>query len=393
MKQKVDLPGKFMAVEDALREEHVDLDTLIHLFSVALVAGQHLFIRGGPGVAKTQLFKRYSLRVSGARTFSTPVYRRTPDEDLFGPYDLPGLEVGHWRRIVEGYLPWADWALIDEIFSASPTLLRGLVWALNERWHRNDGRVDEIPLSTVIAPSNVYPEDDELAAVYDRFLLRFDIPDRMPVASLMRMLSLPPLDKTPPALLAWDEVLEAKTQAAAIPVPDSVVTALGAVYSSLLESDITLSPRRINKCLDLLRAEAWLDGAHQVATRHIMILTHSLWDDPSQRDDVTEALLDHAAPLERRLSTLTSDLTQIRDLVDRGLRIDVKGPADEDRRHHIGIEVYDKVQQADADLIEIEKLSAEDSGMQVAALLASCSRTLSELSTIAQDLFEPEGAP
>src|SRR5205814_883560 len=64
-------------------------------------------------------------------------------------------------------------AFLDEVFKASSSILNTILTLMNERRFHNGREVAEVPLLTLFAAANELPEDDELLALHDRFLLRF----------------------------------------------------------------------------------------------------------------------------------------------------------------------------------------------------------------------------
>ena len=75
-------------------------------------------------------------------------------------------------RQIEGYLPTAEVAFIDEIFKANSAILNALLTLLNERLFDNGSERFEVPLLCLVGASNELPESEELDALYDRFLIR-----------------------------------------------------------------------------------------------------------------------------------------------------------------------------------------------------------------------------
>src|SRR5207245_7008511 len=67
----------------------------------------------------------------------------------------------------------APLAFLDDIYNARSSILNTILTVMNERRFHNGREVTEVPLLTLFAASNELPEDDELLALNDRFLLRF----------------------------------------------------------------------------------------------------------------------------------------------------------------------------------------------------------------------------
>lgn len=75
-------------------------------------------------------------------------------------------------RQIDGYLPTAEVAFIDEIFKANSAILNALLTLLNERLFDNGSSRLSVPLLCLVGASNELPESEELDALYDRFLIR-----------------------------------------------------------------------------------------------------------------------------------------------------------------------------------------------------------------------------
>jgi MoxR-like ATPase len=95
-----------------------------------------------------------------------------PDE-LIGAIDPIQYKQGRFVRNISGKLPQAELAFIDEVFKGSSETLNTLLNIINERVFVDaDGTVYSCPLWSLYGASNELPVDSELAAFYDRFLLR-----------------------------------------------------------------------------------------------------------------------------------------------------------------------------------------------------------------------------
>jgi MoxR-like ATPase len=154
-------------MESGLIERSVEIRILL----LAAVSGEHVLFIGPPGTAKSELARRLANICKGTyferlmSSFSVP-------EELFGPLSMRALEEDHYVRQIKGYLPDCKIAFIDEIFKANSAILNTLVTILNERLYDNGNHRYRIPLLCLVGASNELLENEELEALYDRFLFR-----------------------------------------------------------------------------------------------------------------------------------------------------------------------------------------------------------------------------
>ena len=156
-----DLAGTFIG-----RDEEARVAVL------ALLTKQHAVFIGEPGTAKSALIRRLSQLVS-ARFFYYLLSKYTVPDELIGAIDPVAYKQGKFVRNVQGKLPTSELAFIDEIFKGSSETLNTLLNIMNERIFVDaDGTVYNVPLHSLYGASNEIPSDSELAAFYDRFLLK-----------------------------------------------------------------------------------------------------------------------------------------------------------------------------------------------------------------------------
>ncbi|MGB8339493.1 MAG: AAA family ATPase [Burkholderiales bacterium] len=236
--------------------------THVRLALLAALAGEHLLLIGPPGTAKSDLARRLSGAFTGAAYFERLLTRFSVPEELFGPLSLASLEQDRYERKIEGYLPTASFAFIDEIFKANSAILNALLALLNEReYDYGAGRI-RTPLISVIGASNEIPQEDFLAAFYDRFLLRCEV---KPIGDIVF-----------PALLAMKETGKrhadlslqitreewANWHAARdkVGLPQDIIDILADLRGYLRQHDIHLSDRRWHRIIGLLKTSAFTNG-------------------------------------------------------------------------------------------------------------------------------------
>src|SRR3954465_11805985 len=158
-------------VLEPMKRAFVGKDEIIDLMGVSLVAGENLFLLGPPGTARSALVHELGRRLSG-RTFEYLLTRFTEPNELFGPFDIRKLREGELITNTEGMLPEASLVFLDELLNANSAILNSLLGVLNERVFRRGRETRPLPTLMVVGASNRLPEEDGLAALFDRFLMR-----------------------------------------------------------------------------------------------------------------------------------------------------------------------------------------------------------------------------
>src|SRR6476660_2367546 len=158
-------------VLDPLKARFVARDEVIDLVGLAAVAGEHLFLYGPPGTAKSALIRQFASAVHG-RYFEYLLTRFAEPNEVFGPIDVAKLREGTVATVTAGMLPEAEFVFLDELFNANSAILNNLLTVLNERLYRRGREVVRLPLLSLFSASNHLPEDEALGALFDRFLVR-----------------------------------------------------------------------------------------------------------------------------------------------------------------------------------------------------------------------------
>src|SRR6476660_8270928 len=158
-------------VLDPLKARFVARDEVIDLVGLAAVAGEHLFLYGPPGTAKSALIRQFASAVHG-RYFEYLLTRFSEPNEVFGPIDIARLREGTVATVTTGMLPEGEFVFLDELFNANSAILNNLLTVLNERIYRRGAETHRLPLLSLFSASNHLPEEEALEALFDRFLVR-----------------------------------------------------------------------------------------------------------------------------------------------------------------------------------------------------------------------------
>jgi MoxR-like ATPase len=287
--------ARLTAVADDLILALLERETAIEAALLALLCRAHLLLLGPPGTAKSLLVRSICQRLDGATYFERLLTRFSTPEELFGPLSLSALEQDRYQRVTTGMLPEAHIAFLDEIFKANSAILNSLLGIINERIYHEAGQAHPVPLLSLFGASNETPEDDNLSALYDRFLLRIVVPPLAEDDSIRHLFALQ--THPPTATITLDELREAQKQVGHVQLTDDTIEAAINIRHGLEEEGIAASDRRWKSCADLVRAKAWLEGESQTSSDHCEVLVHALWNEPAQIRVVERVVNKVANPL------------------------------------------------------------------------------------------------
>jgi MoxR-like ATPase len=152
----------------------VNKQDLIELMLVAAVAQEPLLLVGPPGTAKSDLVLKFkdALGIADEDYFEYMLTRFTEPSEIIGPIDINQLRDGRYVRREQGKLPTARLAFLDEIFKSNSAILNILLTIINEKKFYQDGVPQPVRLRILFAATNEVPEQSELGALKDRFVLK-----------------------------------------------------------------------------------------------------------------------------------------------------------------------------------------------------------------------------
>lgn len=268
------------AIESELNTAFAEREREIRGITTALLAREHVLLLGPAGTAKSALAETTCTALQGATFFQWLMTRFSDPSEIFGPPSLDGLKHDRYRRVTAGKLPEAHLVFLDEIFKANSAVLNSLLTAINERAFDNDGGRGQIPLETLVGASNELPEGAELAALWDRFILRYWTAYTKTPDSFRRLIQ--GAEPAIAARMSMADLKAAQAEVAAVPVLDSTVDELFKLRDEISKIGIVASDRRWRKAVRVLRATAWLEGATEVTPEAFPILANVLWETTDQ---------------------------------------------------------------------------------------------------------------
>ena len=300
---------KLRQIENELNATFAERDRENRGVLIALLAREHVLLLGPAGTAKSALANTVCTALDGAKFFQWLLTRFSTPEEIFGPVSLTALKNDRFSRVTVGKLPECHVAFLDEIYKANSAVLNSLLTAINERGFDNDGGRTAIPLETVVGASNELPEGPELAALHDRFMLRYWTSYTKTPDAFRRLITgtEPQITST----ISLQELHAAQAQVEAMPVSEPAIEELFKLREEVKAQGIIASDRRWRKAVRVLKASAWMEGATEVTPESFPILAHVLWE-----------TVDQIAKLQQVVSKYTSaELAEAQEAADAVLEL------------------------------------------------------------------------
>lgn len=331
----VDVRARVDKIFVALADDGVERDSQVRALALSFVLQEHALLVGPPGTAKSRLIDNLARCVTKVR-YVRKLYHpfMTPDEAI-GPMDLQAFQKqGVYRRHLQGGICAAEIVFGDELFKGNGALLNTHLTLLNERLYDDpsQGGMVPVPLRMYVSASNEYPSDACLGALYDRLLIRDQVPyivSRRNLRNLLRRKaakSKAGQEFSPPCTITLDEWDAVAADVDNVKISDKVIDKFLELKQDLAKAGIIVSDRRSVQALRVIKASAWLDEASEASFDDLQALKYVLWDKPAEQEQLSAFL----GALDR--STTAKAL----DAIDNVLRVFADRPTDQSE----GVEPY-----------------------------------------------------
>ncbi|WP_051003971.1 AAA family ATPase [Gottschalkia acidurici] len=323
---------KLQNISEELKEIFVEREEVIDNSIKALITGQTVLLIGPPGTAKSALTNELCKRIDNGRYFSWLLNRTSDPSEILGPFSIKGMEKDKFLRVTTNKLPEAEIVFLDEIFKCNEPTLNVLLPIINEKIFYNDGQPINVPLITLFAASNEFPEEDSLVALYDRMIFRMYVDYIGDVQNKLKMFRgfLDNNNNNEVTTVTLDELKILRKALNQIKIDDSMLKEYIALMNALLREGIVVSDRRQNECLKVLRVNALLNNRDRVDETDFTCLKDVLWNDLEEIEKIEEILKESSLTSYEKEYALTKKrykeiVTTTENITDTRMLVEIKG--------------------------------------------------------------------
>ena len=299
----------------SLNTAFLEREEVIDGLLASVITKQNTFLFGLPGTGKSELVRAVSGGFEGSKYFGYLLSPTTDPSELFGPVAISKLLKDEYTRDVEGYLPSANIAFLDELFRGSSAVLNSLLTILNERTFNNGKEIMHTPIQSIVAATNSFPQEESLQAFCDRFLFRPTVePLKKPTSR--RLLDLWALGlKNRPVVksgLTYKHLEELQESVSEIKVTDEFLDKFAQVFDPLASRGITISDRRRVQILKFIKGWAIVQGDDTVYADHLhKSLVHIIYQNVDDISVIKEVLQQAVPTAERMLTDIKRALASL----------------------------------------------------------------------------------
>lgn len=281
----------FNEVSNFLNQVVFEKEKEVESILALLIARQHGFMLGVPGVGKSYLINKVmECFQDDVVMFEKLMMATTTPQELFGPLSLSALRNDELKHNTTGYLSEAHVAFIDEIWKANSQTSNSKLTLMNERKFHNGNQIVKSPLVSLFGASNELPRDASLQAIYDRFVIRMEVEPMHSPDNFIKMLQTSNIQA--PKVLSLTLLEEAHLLAKQVdvsPIYETLVE-LRSEMQSVCNGEVYVSDRRWKMIVSYMQALAVLRGATSLDEDFFSLIGDCLWSDPKHRGEINARL-------------------------------------------------------------------------------------------------------
>ena len=251
---------------------------------LSLLSRQNCLLLGSPGTSKSYVVKEITGRITGANFFSVLLNKYSVPEEVLGPVSIKALQEDRYERKMDGYLPTAHCGVIDECYKANSSILNSLLGLMNEREYKNGNEWFKSPIISIIGASNETPQDESLNALHDRFMLRY-LTKYVSPSAFVNLID-PNLNNksTKRTTITLAELTQAQKEVLTIAVSRDMLGFVGEFKAKMEREGYLASDRRWKASIQLLQAQAYLNGRNSVEQEDLTLYGNVLWNEMVDAD-------------------------------------------------------------------------------------------------------------
>ncbi len=312
----MELSKKITNIENVVRKSFVERDQEIHNALLTIISRTTHLLVGPPGTAKSAIVRAICSHIKDASYFYTLMFPELPPDALLGPIDPMKFKKGEFKRNIEGYLPSAHLAFIDEVFRASSNVLNSLFNIMNEREFKNGSELVSVPCFALFFACNKINENAD-PAFLDRFFIksyvrRVQRPDHVSTIIdswngtefLKATRESNFIERFVPNkknLIELEDINEATRKSLEIKCGSKAIRSATSIYTNLNQVGLDVSERKIKMSMRLAAAEAFLCGDKEIGPGHLVVLLDTLPNFAHQINGVADVVLTH---IDERLAEI-----------------------------------------------------------------------------------------
>ena len=272
------IQDKIKKIKEEFSAKQIERDELASLLILALFSKVHLFLLGPPGISKTGGLNIFATCVENNKLFEICIKDDTKYQELFGEaIEHEGtVKVNFEDTIVTSVI-----SIIDEIWKGNSRTMNSLLSIASKNrtaFIRGAGKVTS-DLSSIFAASNELAQDTSLAALSDRFSIKYLV-NRISEDENWKRFITKSYDTNPEIVtkVTLREINSVHYNAVySVSIPDYIVDVFLRIKKEALKLGLNISDRRFDDSQIILKTSAFLNNRNEVDLSDFFILRHILW--------------------------------------------------------------------------------------------------------------------